>query len=110
MTGARGIAVFVLAALVWCGPVFADDTDPGLGPVLEPSFPDLEVDLSPPATELSDQMGLEPALKRALDAPDGFCKAEDYDLTRDEQRLCGLAEKAKARCPGFARAARPSGR
>ncbi|HEX6275069.1 MAG TPA: DUF4129 domain-containing protein [Polyangiaceae bacterium] len=58
----------------------------------------------PPKTVLAEPKALEPALGRALDRRDGFCKSEDYRLDGDERRLCDLAGSARERCPGFVRA------
>ena len=58
----------------------------------------------PPEPELGDPKALEPALRRALEHSDGFCKDPEYELTREERRLCDVAEAARPRCPGFVRA------
>jgi hypothetical protein len=59
---------------------------------------------APVCTELPRSAELDAALRRALDDPHGFCKNPDQDLGAQDEALCGLAEAAAPRCPGFAAA------
>ncbi|MBN1609217.1 MAG: DUF4129 domain-containing protein [Polyangiaceae bacterium] len=59
---------------------------------------------APTCTQPPESPELETALGRALDDPHGFCKNPDYGLGPEDTALCGLAEAAAPRCPGFAAA------
>lgn len=79
--------------------------EPPAEPPAEPSgdivFPQLDPSFVVPKRELSDPKRLEPALRKALDVPGGFCKTADYELSTEERRLCSLAEAGRERCPAF---------
>lgn len=102
MTFVGRVVRFVGIAVACSSTALAQDT--AQEPFVEPSIPELEMMLSPRPTELAEPKAVEPALRKALEVPDGFCTGRDYELTRDERRLCDLAPAAKERCPGFARA------
>jgi hypothetical protein len=74
-----------------------DEAPAELPGVPDPTF-------TPPKPELAEPEKLEPALRRGLDDPNGFCKNGDYELGPDERKLCELASASKGRCPGFAKA------
>jgi hypothetical protein len=92
---------FAGIALAWSSAAFAQDA---ADEPVEARIPELEMVVSPRPTELAEQKAIEPALRKGLEVPDGFCTGRDYELLRDERRLCDLAQAAKERCPGFARA------
>ncbi len=78
--------------------------DQPLEPPPELPFPVLEPSRVVEKRDLSDPKLIEPALRKALDIPGGFCKTSDYELSSDERRLCDLVDAAGERCPAFAAA------